>query len=427
MHRTVVSLSLAFLLLATAAYAEDKGTWPTFRGPLGTGVAPEADPPITWAESENVAWKVELEGSGHASPVVWGDRIFVSSAVPGESGGGEGLPPHRFVVAAYDFASGKRLWSTVVREETPHESLHATASQASASPITDGKHVWAFFGSRGLYCLTVDGEIVWKVDLGRQQTRNHFGEGSSPVLHGDRLVVNWDHEGDSFIVALDKKTGEEIWRRSREEPTSWSTPIVVEDGERDLVVVGATNAVRAYDLTSGDLVWSIAGLGANVIPTPVADAERVWVMSGYREPHGMAVRYPGARGDLTGSDRVVWETDRGLSYVPSPVLADGRLYFLQRFSGILSCHAFASGEPCYDQQRIENHENVYSSLVAAAGRIYSVSRDGDAVVFRAGEKFEVLARNELDDGFNATPAIVGDSLILRGNRYLYRIAERKGG
>lgn len=406
-----------------AAEGTADGAWPSFRGPLHTGVAPGADPPLTWSEEKNVRWKVELEGVGHASPVVWGNRIYVLSAVKTERKA-DSAHVYQFVVSAYDRETGDRSWRTVVREGVPHESLHATASQASASPVTDGKHVWAFFGSHGLYCLDVKGNVVWEADFGTQTTRNEFGEGSSPVVHGDRVVVNWDHEGDSFIVALDKKTGDERWRVARDEPTSWSTPLVVRDGERDLVVVSAANKVRAYDLKSGEVVWSVGGLGLNVIPTPVSDDETLWLMSGWREAHGMAIRYRGASGDLTGTERVIWEAERGLSYVPSAVLVNGRVYFFQRFSGILSCYELKSGKACYDQQRIEGFENIYASPVAAGDRIYSVSRDGVAVVFRAGDAFEVLATNRLEDTFNATPAIVGDTIFLRGDRYLYSLAEK---
>jgi outer membrane protein assembly factor BamB len=412
--------------------------WPSFRGPDHTGVARDADPPIEWSEDKNVRWKVELEGTGHASPVIWGNRIYVMSALkvgepkpeaaPAQQPGSrpQRVKPtqvHRYTVSAHDLATGKRVWHTVVNEEVPHESLHSTASQVSASPVTDGKHIWAFFGSRGLYCLDMQGKIQWKAGFGTQTTRNDFGEGASPAVHGEFIVINWDHEGDSFVAALDKATGKERWRVARDEPTSWSTPLVVRDGERDVVVVSATSRVVGYDLSSGKEIWFVAGLGVNAIPTPVADDETVWVMSGYRDPRGMAIHYRGASGDLAGTDRVRWETERGLSYVPSAVLVDGKVFFLQRFTGILSCYQLSSGKPCYDQQRIDGYEDVYASLVATKGRIYSVSRDGTAVVFNTGEVFKVLARNELDDVFNATPAIAGDALILRGNRYLYKISK----
>ncbi len=432
--RSSVTCSLFFCLVAGA----EAGNWPSLRGPDRTGFAPGANPPVEWSEEKNVRWKVEIEGTGHASPAVWGDRVYVMSAVevaaegdapevtdasadPGDRTEGPNAV-HRFLVSAYDLTDGRRVWSTAVREEVPHESLHSTASQASASTVTDGEHVWAFFGSRGLFCLDSNGRVVWEAHFGTQNTRNEFGEGATPLVHGGKVVVNWDHEGESFIVGLDAKTGRELWRRQRDEPTSWSTPTVVRDGEIDVVVVSAANRVRGYDLATGEELWAVGGLGLNVVPTPVADGETVWVMSGWREAHGMAIRYPGARGDLTGSDRVLWELDEGLSYVPSAVLVDGALHFFQRFSGILSCFDLTTGEPCYERRRIEGFENIYASPVAAGDRIYSVSRDGSAVVFRAGREFEVLARNELDDVFNATPAVAGDMLVLRGDRYLYAIA-----
>ena len=267
--------------------------------------------------------------------------------------------------------------------------------------------------------------MKWQRDFGEMSTRNEFGEGSSPALHGNTLVVNWDHEGDSFIVALDKRSGEELWRVARGEPTSWSTPLIVEDGGRPLAVVSATRRVRAYDLKTGREVWACGGLGVNCIPTPVADAERVFVMSGYREAAGMAIRYPGAKGDITESDAVAWRLDRGLSYVPSPLLYDGKLYVLERFRAVLSCLDLGSGEAHYREQRLEGLGNIYASPVAADGRIYVIDRSGKAVVFRHGSKFELLAENELDDAFDATPAIAGDELYLRGHRHLYCVAESR--
>jgi len=312
-----------------------------------------------------------------------------------------------------------------VREELPHEPGHTTASQASASPVTDGEHIFASFGSRGLYCLDLDGKVVWEKDLGDMRTRNEFGEGSSPVLHDDTIVVNWDHEGDSFIVALDKRNGKERWRVAREEPTSWATPLIVEDQGRPLAVVSGTGRVRAYDLKNGEEVWGASGLGLNCVPTPVADAGVLFVMSGYREAAGMAIRYAGARGDISASDAIAWRIDSGLSYVPSPLLYEGKLYFLERFRAVMSSYDLATGDTHYTEQRIGDLGNIYASPVAADGRIYVVDRSGKAAVIRHGTKFELLAENELDDGFDASPAIVGDELYLRGHEHLYCVAQGK--
>jgi len=418
MKRLVLTVVILLALSTGRAVAGEApgGSWPAWRGPLSTGVAPDGDPPVEWSEEKNIRWKVPMPGPGHATPVVWGERVFVLAAVPAPTG------LHRFVVLALERATGKTMWQTVVREEVPHETGHVTSSLASASPVTDGKHVWASFGSRGLYCLDLDGKVVWEKDLGDMHTRNEFGEGSSPVLHGDRLFLNWDHEGDSFLVALDKRDGTELWRAARDEPTSWATPLVVEDGERTLLVVSGTNRVRAYDPATGKVVWEAAGLGVNCIPTPVADDRRVFVMSGYRDPAGLAIRYRGSTGDLTDSEAVEWRLDSGQSYVPSPLLYDGKLYFLERFGGMLSSYDLATGEPVYTKQRLENLGNIYASPVGAGGRIYVVSRDGVTAVFRQGKKFELLATNRLDDAFDASPVIVGRELILRGHEHLYSVA-----
>lgn len=468
-------LGLGVVVIADSANDDDgTGHWPSWRGPLFTGVAPHGDPPVEWSETKNIRWKVKLPGPGHSTPAVWGDRIYVLSAVdtgespapekPGRSSGSiestpavdaipassqpqqrppgtgqpseqrpdrpgpppEGTQPrtlHRFVVSALDRRTGTAIWETTVREETPHEPGHITASQASASPVTDGKRIWAFFGSRGLYGLDLDGKVLWEQDLGDMRTRNEFGEGASPVLAGEAIVINWDHEGESFIAAFDKNTGEQRWKVPRDEPTSWTTPLVIEDGGRKQIVVSGANRVRAYDVETGKEVWQCGGLGLNCIPTPVEDDGLVFVMSGWREAAGMAIRYAGAEGDITDSEAIAWRIDRGLSYVPSPVLYDGKLYFLQRFSGLLSCYDLKTGKAIYTEQRLEGMGNIYASPVGAAGRIYVQGRDGKSVVFRHGKEFELLAANELDDTFDASPVIVGGDLYLRGHEFLYSVAE----
>ncbi len=460
--RSAVTAVACFCILAGSVSGADSasdadGYWPQWRGPHSNGVAPKGDPPVEWSESKNVRWKVDVPGVGNATPIVWGDRVYIQSAVktdrkaevkaeakteaeqPSRRGQGRrgrgrrggnwmgGSTPtniHQFTMFALDRRSGKTLWQTILHEAVPHEGGHRDASQASNSPVTDGEHLFAYFGSRGLYCLDMQGKVVWKKDLGRMRTVMGFGEGSSPRLYGDTIVVNFDHEGDSFIVALDKMTGEERWRVARDERTTWSTPLVIEDEGQARVVVSATNRVRAYDIKTGDVVWEAGGLGPNCIPTPIEHAGLVFVMSGYREAAGMAIRYGGAKGDISDSDRVVWRLEKGTSYVPSPVLHDGKLYILSRFNGLLSSYDMKTGAPQYaEPQRLEGLGSIYASLVAAGNRIYVLDRDGQAVVFRAGEKFEVLASNKLDDVFDASPAIAGDALYLRGHTHLYCLAE----
>jgi len=257
-HRIALACLTLVLTFTSGADAQEQPLdrahqWPQWRGPLATGAAPHADPPARWSEDKHIRWKAELPGLGHSSPIVWGDRVYLTAAAPvgdampprfsGRPGAHDNLPvthKHRFDVLALDRATGKTLWRTKVNEQVPREGGHETASLASASPVTDGQHVYAFFGSYGLYCIDRDGRIVWQVDLGDMHTKHGHGEGSSPALHGHTLVVNWDHEGDSFIVAMDKMTGDEVWRRERDEATSWSTPLIVEHEGEPQVIVNAT-------------------------------------------------------------------------------------------------------------------------------------------------------------------------------------------
>jgi outer membrane protein assembly factor BamB len=445
--RSTTLALLAFLSLGAALAANDVAErhWPQWRGPRGDGVAPQGDPPATWSETANVRYKVEIPGRGHASPVVWGDRIYLLTAIDaeppaaaapspakppseGQSFRDRGVAPDRdlrFVVLALDRATGKTVWERTVVKARPHEGTHTDGSWAAASAITDGERVWAFFGSRGIYCLRgSDGEPLWHRDLGDMQTKLGFGEGASPVLAGDTLVINWDHEGESFIVALDARSGAERWRAARDEDTSWSTPHVVEvDGQRQ-VVVNATGKVRAYDLATGKVVWEVGGMTANAIPTPVSANGLLFVMSGFRGNALKAIRLAGARGDLTGSPAVVWSHDRDTPYVPSPLLYDGVLYFLKHNTGLLSALDAATGKVHYGPARLEGIEGVYASPVGAAGRIYVAGRNGATAVLAAGPELKVLAVNRLDDGFEASPAIVGREIYLRGRRHLYAIAEQ---
>jgi outer membrane protein assembly factor BamB len=329
---------------------------------------------------------------------------------------------HRFVVLAIDRETGKTRWERVAREETPHEATHQeNGTWASSSAVTDGEHVIASFESRGIYAFDMKGMPVWQVDLGDKKMRNEFGEGSTPALHRNHLVVVWDHQGGSFIVALDKRTGKELWRQPREEIDTWATPLVVEHGGRAQVVVSGMNRLRSYDLESGQIVWQTAGLTMNPIPSPVAGDGMVFVTSGFRGNSLKAVRLADAKGDVTGPPALAWTLDRDTPYVPSPLLYDGVLYFLKTNSGLLSAFDAKTGTPHYQAQRLEQAPNVFASPVGAAGRVYVVGRDGTTVVVRHGPTFEVLAQNTLDDHFDASPAVVEREIFLRGYRSLYRI------
>jgi outer membrane protein assembly factor BamB len=436
--KTLATLLLAALLASSnktpTAYEKN---WPQWRGPHANGVAAHANPPREWSETKNIRWKVEVPGKGLSSPIVWGDRIFITTAIatepsaaPATPAAGEGrrrgIAPtsiHKFVLLALSRRDGKVLWERTAIEALPHEGTHNDASWASNSAITDGVYVIAHFGSRGIFCYDVQGKLIWEKDLGDMATRNSFGEGSSPALHGNTLVVNWDHEGESFIVALDKRSGKELWRANREEITSWSTPLVVTHEGKTQVIVSATNRVRAYDLANGALIWECRGMTTNAIPSPVTAEGVVYVTSGFRGSALRAIRLAEAKGDITDSPAVVWKYDQDTPYVPSPLLYGDKIYFLKVNSGILSCLNAKTGEAHYGPQRLEEIANIYASPVAAADRVYLTGRDGMTLVIKHGPAFEVLARNQLDDGIDASMAIVDQEIFLRGRKFFYCIAE----
>jgi outer membrane protein assembly factor BamB len=433
MRRSAFLLA-AVVLLTTTTGAQSTQHWPNWRGPLVTGVSPTAKPLVEWSESKNVRWRIELPGRGSSTPVVWGDRVYVLTAAPvgvelaasHDSRGTRGqLVPHRMMVLALDRKSGKTVWERVAREATPHEGYHQQfGTWASSSAVTDGEVLIASFESRGIYAYDLNGKPLWEVDLGDKQMRNQFGEGSTPALYKDRLVVVWDHQGESFIAALDKRSGKEIWRQKREEVDSWGTPLVVETGGKPQVVTGAMNRVRSYDLTTGEIVWETAGLTANPIPSPVYADGLVILMSGFRGNSLKAVRIAEAKGDITGTPAIAWTFERDTPYVPSPLLYDGILYFLKGNTGVLSAFDAKSGKPHYALQRIDGVPNVFASPVGADGKVIVLGQDGSAAVLEHGPAYEVIAVNKLDDKFDASPALVDGEIYLRGYRYLYCVAAR---
>ena len=435
----MIPLLLALSLLPLTQETEAPKTsesWAHWRGPLATGEAPDGDPPVTWSESENVRWKVSLPGKGHSTPVVWEGRIFVTTAVPfgdavepriDDAPGAHDFVPvthkHSFEVIALSLESGEELWRRKLKEEFPHEGGHTTGSYASASPVTDGERLIAFFGSRGLFCLGLDGEVYWDVDLGDMDTKHAHGEASSPALFGKAVVVNWDHEGESFVVALDRDTGEERWRVEREEVTSWSSPIVVEENGKPQVIVPGTTRSRGYDLGSGEVIWECGGLSHNIVASPVAADGMVYIGSSYEKRAMVAIRLEGAKGDITNTDQVAWYRRRGTPYVPSPLLYDGTLYFLNHYQGLLTRVEAKSGKEPHRPVRLPGLNDVYASLVGAADRLYVVDRSGVTAVLSHASPPEILARNILNDSFSASPVIVGKCLLLRGDRQLYCLAE----
>lgn len=433
--RHAVLLLLSLLLCATAGASEPETGpdyyWPQWRGPLGTGEAPHGDPPVRWDENTNIRWKAPLPGLSHATPVVWGDRIFVLAAVPTSTriSRTKGMfdtfgttTPHRYEIHAYRRNDGVLIWSRTARTEAPHEGMHEDSSWASCSPATDGEHVIASFGSRGIYCYDMDGNLQWERDFGEMRIRYQYGESSSPVLFGDRLIVEWDNEDASFLAVLDKRTGREIWRRDRRDGTSWATPLVVEHKGKRQIIVSAIRRVRSYDLDSGDILWETRDMTAGPIPTPVAADGIVYLTGAYRESILQAISLDKARGNAASSGAIVWELHRDTPYVSTPLYYGGLLYFLKQYQNMLSCFDAKTGEEHYARKRLTGITDVYSSPAAAKGRVYIAGRNGVTVVLKHGTTFDVLATNRLNDRFDASPVIVGRELYLRGHEYLYCIA-----
>jgi outer membrane protein assembly factor BamB len=419
---------------AEARAAAGDEFWPAMRGPLATGASLTAKPPVTWSETSNVKWKVKVPGAGMSTPVVWGERIFIQTAIPtapdaGGAAGRGGLTappptaPLQFVLQCLDRASGKVLWQKTACEAVPHEGMHPDDTYASASPSTDGQHVWAFFGSRGLYCYDMEGKLEWSRDFGKMKILMGFGEGASPAVYGDAIFVPWDQEGDSFIYALDKLTGKELWKQAREEKTSWAMPLVVEQGGAAQVVTAASSKVRSYDAKTGKLIWECTGLTRNVIPSPVAADGMVYCTSGYSGFSLLAIKL-GKTGDLTGTDAIAWKYTKSTPYVPSMLLYEGRLYFFASNNNVLTCLEAKTGRSLIDAAKIDALQGAYASPVAADGRVYMVGRNGATVVIKAADKLEILATNTLEEKIDASPALVGSDIYLRGKEYLYCIGPK---
>lgn len=445
MNTITYSILIAALAGSSAALANEANNWPQWRGPLSRGESATAKPPLTWSETNNIRWKVAVPGSGTSTPIVWNDRIFLLTAIQttaatpetsatapapggaaagGQRQGGRAERPSsnfQFVILCLDRSNGKILWQKTAVEAVPHEGHHRDHGFASASPVTDGELVYAYFGSRGLHCYDLAGNLKWSKDFGDMQTRNAFGEGSSPTLFGDTVIVNWDDEqNNDFIVALDKRTGEERWRTPRNERTTWSTPVIVQpDGKPQVVVNGTTT--RGYDFKTGAELWNCGGQTANPIPSVVSDNNLLIAMSGFSGASIRAIKL-GATGKLDETASVVWQHNKSTPYVPSPLLVNGLLYFGSGNNAMLSCFDAAKGTAHYEAERLTGLFGIYASPVAANGRVYVLGREGVCLVLNQGPKLEVLAQNKLDDKTDASIALAGNDLFIRGHQNLYCIA-----
>ncbi len=425
--------------LAADFEAEKLANWHQWRGPNADGSAPKADPPTKWDAKTNIRWKTDLPGKGSSTPAIWGDRVFVITALktdriakPSELPALDPKfklvpkPPsnfYKFVVLCLDRNTGKLLWEKTAAEKLPHEGTHETHSYAGGSPTTDGKFLYLSFGSFGTYCYDFDGNLKWSRDLGIMHTRLGWGEAVTPVIDGDSLLINYDQEENSALYCLDAGTGKTKWAAKRDEKTTWNTPLVVEHSGKKQVVTSGTTRIRSYDLATGDLIWQCAGMTVNAIPSPVQVGDSVVCMSGYKGAAVVSVPL-GSKGDLGLDGKVNWRYSVGTPYVPSPVLVKDKLYFTAGNGELLTILDAKTGKPDLEQERLPQAKSFYGSPATAAGRIYFTDRSGITVVLKAGSGLDVLAVNRLDEPIDASPVLVGKQLFLRGDRCLYCIEEK---
>jgi outer membrane protein assembly factor BamB len=445
-YPTLCCSVIGAIAVIVSAEAAESANWPQWRGPTANGYAVTGNPPVEWSENKHIKWKKDIPGEGHSTPVIWEERLFLLSAVPvnppqasleqadrppasqeqrrrrGGSGGAVPTQEYAFTTFCIHKNTGETLWTREGGKEIPHEGHHPTNTYSSASAVTDGEHVISFFGSRGLYCYDMDGNEIWHKDLGNMPSRNGFGEGASPTFYGNTLIVLWDNESDSFVYAFDKRTGKELWKQRRDEKTGWTTPYVLTHQGVTQVIINATNKVRSYHLETGELIWECGGQTTNAIPSVVADGEYVYAVSGYRGNMAMAIAL-GGKGDLTGSEYIKWEINRGTPYVPSPLLYDGKIWFTQGNNAVITCVHPKTGEPFYSQQRLQGPSGFYASPVGAANRVYLAGRNGTTVVIDSSDTLNVLSINELSDDIDASPVVSGDALYIRSHHHLYCIAE----
>lgn len=421
----LVSFSIALALCAPAAHAN----WPSWRGPTSDGIVKTGNPPTTWSETENIKWKVAIPGQSDSTPIVWGDRIYITTSVPvtpftPEQAKSKKAPlvPYRFILMCLDRNTGKTLWEKTATEATPHEGHHPDTTFASFSPVTDGERVYVNFGSRGAYAFDMDGELLWSHAGTPQKISGEFGEASSPVIAGDSIVIVADQEGDSRIFALSKSSGELLWEKTREEQSTWSTPLVLTHEGRTEVVVSGTTAIRSYDPATGDIYWTCSGLTDGAIPMPVVAFGNIYCATNFRGAALLAIRLGGS-GDLTDTDSVVWRLDRATPYVNSPLIYGENIYMIEGTRPMLSAYSAKTGEPIYEKTRVKGLKAIYASPIGVADHIYLVDRQGATIVFKKGDTLDIVATNQLDEGCDASPIVIGDELYLKGTDHLYCIAE----
>ena len=445
--RMIFALLVGFVAtVRSPAATASEANWPQFRGPRASGVSTNAALPDTWSPADNVAWKTDLPGRSWCSPIVWGDRVFLTVVInSGTSeepkkglyfGGNRPEPPkseHEWKVLGLDLTTGKVTWEKAVHRGAPPTPIHLKNSYGAETPVTDGERVYALFGNLGVFAFTLDGAEVWSKRFEPRKTRFGWGTAASPVLHGGRLFIVNDNEEKSELFALDAKTGQEVWRVNRDEGSNWATPFIWENGRRTELVTSGSRAVRSCDL-DGKHLWSFEGMSGIAIPTPCAGSGLLFVSSGYvgdKLRPVYAVR-PGGNGNITlkpgetSNEFIAWSNPVGGPYNPSPLYYDGRLYVLYD-RGLVSCHDAQTGELRYDRERLPDGFAFTSSPWAANGKVFCLNENGVCYVLRAGDQFELLHTNKLadDDMCMATPALVGDRLLIRTSARLYCLRGRE--
>ena len=414
--------------------------WHHWRGPDANGVSTTAKPPLQWSPTNNIQWKAPVEGNGSSTPIIWGNKLFILTAInTGEVNPTLPRPEdqpkrvfgithpntsYEFVVLCLDRYTGKVLWRQTATKLIPHEGAHRDNNFASASPTTDGERLYCWFGSAGLFCYDLDGNKLWERNLGKIKMGASLGEGCSPVVHNGKIVIVRDHSRQSSIEVLNAKNGKLLWMVERHEKNAWATPAIVSHSGKTQVITTASGKVRSYDLNSGKVIWKCAGLTGNAIPCPVIEDDIVYCMTGYKGYSLMAIPL-NAKGDITGSNKILWTKRRGTPYVPSPILYDGLLYFTQSNQALLSCVNAKSGKTYIDRTRLKGLTNIYASPVGADGRIYLNDRSGVTLVLKRSRELNVIAKNELGEQIVSSSALAGNQLLIRGRRFLYCISEKK--
>ena len=436
---TVLTIGISLVAVGFWGSTASAGNWPQWRGPDGSGISNEKNLPLEWSPTKNIKWKTPIEGRSHSSPIVWGNRVFLTTAIEGPvvpgakavkhmDGDREFLHPdsvgadhkHTFKVLCLDRDTGKILWQATAWGGTPYDNRHRKSSYAASTPATDGKLVYAFFGTEGLYAYDFKGQLAWKVQLGNLGTVG-MGTGTSPILFEDLVIVQCDEDNgaSSFIVALDKKTGKEVWKTPRKVQVSWATPILVRTATRTELITSGTEFVISYDPATGKELWRHKGVESNAIPSPVANSEMVFLSAGFPAKIALAIRLGGS-GDLTGTPNVPWKYEKGTAYVPSPIVYGDYLY-LMTDRGILTCIDAKTGEIKYEGGRIPIPATFTASPVAFDGKILLTSEDGDTFVVKAGPKHEILGTNSVGEPVYASPAIADGRIFIRGEKNLYSI------